>query len=271
MNEIRLTPDKLDTQDLLADILLFESKWEPTTEVQPTMAMVAKIVEQIQLSMVADDADQLQLGMNQLNDALDHFYLNMAFSSTTQSMPESLLNSLSYLINYHTGECLSMSILLSHVLNRLGFTCDIMVLNHEIMLQVKLDDNEAVVIDAISGEQFLEQNEIIENVLPGAEQAGNHVLDKMSIIQIYLTQQKLAFTDENHYDKALYCIELLIETTPDDPYQRRDRGFLLHQLDCFSLARNDFEFFIDQCPEDPAAQLLKMQLEDFDGAEHTVH
>jgi regulator of sirC expression with transglutaminase-like and TPR domain len=271
MNKIRLTADKLDTQELLTDILQYESKWEPSTDVQEAMKLVTHIVEQIK-PLLADNANsEPQLNINQLNDVLDHFYLNLAFSSTTQEMPESHLNSLSYLINYHTGECLSMSILLSHVLNCLDFTCEITVLNHEIMLQVVLDESQTVIVDAVSGEQFVQSVDYSDSILPSAELCASHSLDKMSLIQIYLTQQKLAFTDENHFDKALYCIELMIETTPDDPYQRRDRGFLLHQLDCFNLARDDFEFFIDQCPEDPAAQLLKSQLEEFETAEHTVH
>ncbi len=268
MAEIRLTPSHLDSKELLTDILLFEQKWDHAVDIHQTMARIVDIVVQVKSVInVAEPLDDL----TRLNGALDYFYLDLAFSSTTQNMPESLLNSISYLINFHTGECLSMSIVLNYVLTELGFNSSIMVIEHEIMVQVMLADNQQVIIDAVSGEQHTHVSAPCASVLPSGFEYDNRMLDKMSLMQIFLTQQKLAFTDEHQFDKALCCIELLIKTTPDDPYQRRDRGFLLHQLDCFNQARDDFEFFIDQCPEDPAAQLLKIQLEEFEGAVHTVH
>ena len=276
MSEIRLTAGPLNCQDLLTDILLFEQKWDSAVDTRQVMDRVVQFIDQISAAMTVDDIsdediDDEQRALGRLNEALDCFYLDLAFSSTTQDVPESLLNSLSYLINFHTGECLSMSILLNHVLSNLGFNSAIMVIEHEIMIRVTLSDTQYVIVDAISGEQHTHLVEALKPVLPGEDEHFMRELDKMSLIQIFLTQQKLAFTDEQSFDKALYCIELLIQTTPDDPYQRRDRGFLLHQLDCFNLARDDFEFFIDQCPEDPAAQMLKLQLEDFEGSVHTVH
>lgn len=279
MTEIRLSSKSLDSNDLLTDILLFEKKWDASNDIHSSMTHIKEVIARIRTAMGGEDKAQRYdpqfdfkpLVLSHLNDALDCFYLDLAFSSTTQDVPESLLNSLSYLIHFHTGECLSMSILLNHVLSNLGFDSAITVVAHEIMLRVTLSDSEFVVIDAISGEQHTHIVESVNSVLPTEQDGDYRELDKVSLVQIFLSQQKLAFTDEHRFDKALYCIELLIQTAPDDPYQRRDRGFLLHQLDCFNLARDDFEFFIDQCPEDPAAQLLKLQLEDFEGSEHTVH
>jgi regulator of sirC expression with transglutaminase-like and TPR domain len=64
---------------------------------------------------------------------------------------------------------------------------------------------------------------------------------------------------------------LLLSLNPDDPLQRRDRGFLLHQLDCFKVAVDDYRYFVEQCPTDPAAQLLKIQLENITLTEPTFH
>jgi regulator of sirC expression with transglutaminase-like and TPR domain len=150
-----------------------------------------------------------------------------------------------------------------------NFNSSLVVVEHQIMLLVSLCAQQSVMIDALCGDVEICRHE--PSVLPTGRELDYQLLDRTSLLQIFLTQQKLAFIDENNYEKALCCIELLIQTSPDDPYQRRDRGFLLHRLDCFKLARDDFEFFIAQCPEDPAAQLLKMQLEEFQGREQTVH
>ena len=92
MAEIRLTPSHLDSQELLTDILLFEQRWDHAVDIHQTMARVVDIVAQIKSTIdVAEPIDEL----TRLNGALDHFYLDLAFSSTTQNMPESLLNSIS--------------------------------------------------------------------------------------------------------------------------------------------------------------------------------
>jgi regulator of sirC expression with transglutaminase-like and TPR domain len=57
------------------------------------------------------------------------------------------------------------------------------------------------------------------------------------------------------------AVELLVNLCPNDPYERRDRGFLLHQLDCTQVAIADYQYFIRKCPKDPATQLLQAQLQ----------
>ncbi|MFT5163275.1 MAG: regulator of sirC expression with transglutaminase-like and TPR domain [Alteromonadaceae bacterium] len=283
MSEIKLSPGVLNTSDLLTDILLFEQKWDSSVDLHHTMALVNDIIVNAKQAVQSGPNCDMALAnptiaespepasLTDLNCLLDYFYLDLAFSSTPQSIDESLLNSLAYLIKYHTGESLSMVILLNHVILSCGFDCSLAVVDHEIMLRVNISEHEFVLVDSLCGE--VQRCPIVDKltVLPSIGDIECRILDRMSLLQIYLTQQKLAFTDESKYADALCCIELLIKTMPDDPYQRRDRGFLLHQLDCFKVARDDFEFFIEQCPQDPAAQLLKLQLEEFDGSEQTVH
>jgi regulator of sirC expression with transglutaminase-like and TPR domain len=58
---------------------------------------------------------------------------------------------------------------------------------------------------------------------------------------------------------------------PDDPYEIRDRGFIYQQLDCHQVALTDYQFFIDQCPDDPAAELLKNQVSAMSNTQVTLH
>ena len=82
---------------------------------------------------------------------------------------------------------------------------------------------------------------------------------------------KEAFIQLQQLPDALTCSALLLELSPDDPYERRDRGFLLHQLDCLSLAFKDYDFFIRQCPRDPVAELLKTQMQAMPNPELVLH
>mgnify|MGYP000197497386 CR=1 FL=1 len=82
---------------------------------------------------------------------------------------------------------------------------------------------------------------------------------------------KNALIRELAFDKALKCVDVLLALRPDDPFERRDRGFLLHQLDCFKVAYDDYRYFVERCPKDPAAQLLKLQLDKINIRETVLH
>ena len=49
--------------------------------------------------------------------------------------------------------------------------------------------------------------------------------------------------DEGLYVEALKCVECLMELLPEDPYERRDRGLVLNQLDCEAWAKGRFGLF----------------------------
>ncbi|GAA0356173.1 SirB1 family protein [Bowmanella denitrificans] len=83
------------------------------------------------------------------------------------------------------------------------------------------------------------------------------------IVVRLLNNLKATFIQEQRFEQAWQASDLLVQLCPDDPYERRDRGFLLQQLDCPGGALADYRYYISQCPRDPAAQLLKMQLKHF--------
>ena len=272
MSDIRIKPEPLNSEQLLIDVLSFEQKLGGVSDIGQTWRLIDDIVSQCRMALINTQYELYDnLRLAQLNEVLDNFYLDQAFSSVGAGIADSQLNSLHYLVHYRTGECLSMSLLLNHVLLALGFDAVIKVIEQEIMIEVALSNREYALIDATSGEQFTHLEHHASRTLPIHFDVPNRILDGDSLQQIFLTQQKMAFTEEAKFDKALRCIESLIETTPDDPYQRRDRGFLLHQLDCYPQAKHDFEFFINQCPEDPATHMLKLQIAEIDAREHIFH
>ena len=82
---------------------------------------------------------------------------------------------------------------------------------------------------------------------------------------------KAALIRDEHFAYALRSIEFILEQTPWDPYEIRDRGFLLQQLDCNRLASQDFTYFIEQCPDDPVIRILKVQVDELDSIVEVVH
>lgn len=71
---------------------------------------------------------------------------------------------------------------------------------------------------------------------------------------------KMALTREGKYEETLRLIEYRLAMSPEDPYEIRDRGMVLASMDCYQAALEDLSYFIDQCPEDPSAQILKTEV-----------
>lgn len=66
---------------------------------------------------------------------------------------------------------------------------------------------------------------------------------------------KMALTREGKYEETLRLIEYRLAMSPEDPYEIRDRGMVLASMDCYQAALEDINYFIDQCPEDPSAEI----------------
>ena len=64
---------------------------------------------------------------------------------------------------------------------------------------------------------------------------------------------------------------MLMELLGDDPYERRDRGYLLNQLDCPKMARDDLQYFIIECPDDLAIELIQHQIAEIEDNNNTHH
>lgn len=164
------------------------------------------------------------------------------------------------------------AIILRYVIEACGFDCDIVYVPEKTMLRLICDDLYAIIFDPVTGESLnwqefdLRMDELAE---PNDYQPES-MLHQHLIIQ-HLNALKSSLIREKYFDQALKCVDVLLALKPDDPLQRRDRGFLLQQLDCFKVAVDDYRYFVEQCPKDPAAQLLKLQLDNITLSETTLH
>lgn len=132
------------------------------------------------------------------------------------------------------------------------------------------------IIDPFTG-KVLTRHEI-EQLLRGAR--GNlaklkpqHLqpAEPLEVLTRLLNVTKASFIHHQQFAQALICSQLLLVLKPECPIERRDRGFLYEQLDCHQLAADDFEFFIEQCPEDPVSDVLKAQVLALDLIPQTLH
>ncbi len=163
--------------------------------------------------------------------------------------------------------------LLQHIANACQLEAELVYVPEKVMVRIICDEVYSIIFDPVSGESITGQqlDERLDELETEPGQAYLAAMEPQSILVEYLSTLKLSLINEMLFDKALKCVDLLLALRPDDPFERRDRGFLLHQLDCFKVAYDDYQFFVDQCPKDPAAQLLKLQLDQITLAETVLH
>lgn len=163
--------------------------------------------------------------------------------------------------------------LVREIINACGFETDLVFIPNKVMLRLCCDEHYAIIFDAMTGESL----DWAELDLRLAELDGDPsrqdlsaIDDNVALVE-YLSSLKNVLIREKLFDKALTCVDVILSLNPDDPLQRRDRGFLLHQLDCFKVAVDDYRYFVEQCPKDPAAKILKLQLENIDVVDNILH
>jgi len=165
------------------------------------------------------------------------------------------------------------SVVLCHVFRLCGFEADVVFVPKKNMIRVVCDALYAIVFDPITGESLdWHELDLCMDELDGDPQS--HQIDeisRLSLIVKHVSSLKSALIKEGQFAQALKCVDIIIALRPEDPFERRDRGFLLHQLDCFKVAYDDYQYFVEKCPKDPAAQLLKMQLDKITIADTVLH
>lgn len=91
------------------------------------------------------------------------------------------------------------------------------------------------------------------------------------IVRKMLDTLKAALMEEKQMELALRASEAVLAFDPDDPYEIRDRGLIYAQLDCNHIAISDLSYFVEQCPEDPIAEMIKMQIHSIEQQRVTLH
>jgi regulator of sirC expression with transglutaminase-like and TPR domain len=164
-------------------------------------------------------------------------------------------------------------IMIQYIAQSCGFDCDVVFVPDTLMMRIICSDEFSVIFDPITGEPINWQElDIRMNELDGDPSSQFLSGEKNQLLLInYLSALKNALIQAGLFQQALKCVDILLAIHPDDPIERRDRGFLLHQLDCFKVAYDDYRYFVEQCPQDPAAQLLKIQLDNIKIDQNVLH
>jgi regulator of sirC expression with transglutaminase-like and TPR domain len=199
---------------------------------------------------------------------IQYFYVELAFSGDEKNYFTCQYSLIDHVLDYRTGIPVSLAIVFQSMGIKLGFDVSGVNFPGHFLLKCRFSHQPDIYIDPLNGKQLSRQDletlyfsilhEIEDEKMP--EEALNSASCDETIVRL-LHNLKASYINEKCYSEALIAVELLVNLCPNDPYERRDRGFLLHQLDCTQVAMADYQYFIRKCPKDPATQLLQAQLQ----------
>ena len=275
MNTLLLSELKSQKKDLLQTLVLLEEyvfqvsqAEQQANRAEQSFDSLELIIEQCLAVIVEIDSplEQAEILLNEL--FYQHLFIDqpeMSWSTNSFKIASSL--------NQRSMSPIVKAAFVCEIVQACGFDADLVFVPSKVMVRLNCDENYAIIFDAVTGESLnWHELDLRFDELDG-DPSQHELMDlnRQAILVEYLSSLKSVLIREQLFDKALRCVDLLLSLNPDDPRQRRDRGFLLHQLDCFKVAVDDYRYFVEQCPKDPAAQLLKIQLDNITLSEPTFH
>jgi regulator of sirC expression with transglutaminase-like and TPR domain len=273
MNELFLSELKSVDKDLLQKLILleehiFSDSVLNTEEADASLDSLETIISQC-VAMVSEIESPLEKAEVLLNELyFQHLFIDRYHTRWPISAYKVVIG-----LNQRAMSPIIKAALVKEIITACGFETDLVFIPNKIMVRLCCDEQYAIIFDAVTGESLdWAELDVRLDDLEGdpTEQDLQPIDDNVALVE-HLSALKNILIHEQIFDKALTCVDVLLSLNPDDPLQRRDRGFLLHQLDCFKVAVDDYRYFVEQCPKDPAAKILKTQLENIDVGTNVLH
>ncbi|MBU2871185.1 tetratricopeptide repeat protein [Colwellia sp. E2M01] len=273
MNELFLSELQSIDKDLLEKLVLVEEHiFKDSIQISAQLDSSLDSLETI-ISQCVAVISEIESPLAQAETLLNELYFQHLFIDRPHVRWPISAYSVAKGLNQRAMSPIVKASLVKEIITACGFETDLVFIPNKIMLRLCCDEQYAIIFDAVTGESLdWAELDLRLDELTGDPEADElkSIDDNVALVE-HLSALKNTLIQEKVFDKALICVDVLLSLNPNDPLQRRDRGFLLHQLDCFKVAVDDYRYFVEQCPKDPAAQILKIQLDKIDIANNVLH
>ncbi|HGJ5898937.1 invasion regulator SirB1 [Arsenophonus apicola] len=252
-------------------IILVSRIIRPDFPVEQVNAQLRLLVAEARQAIQADDDIETQVSI-----LLKLFYQDWLFSGVTgvYSLSEALW--LDKVLIARKGAPVSLGTIFLHVATQLQLPVMPIIFLTQLILCVRREDGTYWYINPINGETLTEQ--MLDLWVKGTISPFAHLTRKdieetahRTIIRKMFDTIKAALMEEKKMEQALRVCETLLILDPKDPYEIRDRGLIFAHLECNHVAISDLNYFVEQCPEDPVSEMIKMQIYSIKGQQVTLH
>lgn len=207
--------------------------------------------------------------LDRLHQLLDVIYRQMEFSYRYSNYFNSDNLLLHKVLQTKQGMPVSFAAILLYLAAKCGIPLFAVNFPTQIILRAEISHadgrQETLFINPADG-KFLSMDDL-EKWLDGEPMAGLLVTpmlirraEPFELLERVETLFKMALTKEKKFQEVLEMINFRLIFSPDDPYEIRDRGMIFATMECFQAAYEDLSYFIDQCPDDPSARMIKMDI-----------
>lgn len=239
---------------LLELLLAIEKQWTDAGQVQQALDCWFSL---------APATQENGLSMSVLVQQLERFYKQAFFTPPISPLLIEAMHKptlISYGINQREADPLVLVLLLLCWLQQAGFQTDIVQYKGEYLVQVRLSLAEKVWIDPYTGAwQCLVRPENGMSLSLSQELLCEPVHFHSFCNTLWQLQKQLLLALGKR-EQALAVVQHLLDQKPGDPYLHRERGLLLELLDHWSLAISDYQYFVEQKPDDPSNEYMKQQI-----------
>ncbi|HAS6163128.1 TPA: SirB1 family protein [Vibrio vulnificus] len=268
---LELFDEDFDNMELVEGALELNKVINPETEDLWVKHELARLLKEAENELFVE-RDEKQ----RFDAFLRLFFIQWQFQGDREAYFDSDNSFIDKVLQRRKGIPVSLGAILLYLGRQLGFDLHGVTFPTQFLLRVDWCEGGVQYINPFNGEfvgERLLQAWLIGHEGPLATLKPEHleVADNPTVIGRWLALLKGALLREERYTLALRCTNLALTFVPDDPYEIRDRGFIYQQLECHQIAVSDFQYFIDQCPDDPAAELLKKQVNVMSGKAVTLH
>ncbi|MCJ8294883.1 MAG: tetratricopeptide repeat protein [Colwellia sp.] len=273
MNELFLSELKSVDKDLLQKLVLLEEHIFAGNGQVPDQTEASLDSLETIISQCVAVVSEIESPVEKAEALLNELYFQHLFIDRYQTRWPISAYSVAKGLNQRAMSPIVKAALVKEIIIACGFEIDLVFIPNKIMMRLCCDEQYAIIFDAVTGESldWTELDIRLDDLDGDPEEQDLKAIDDNVALVEHLSALKNTLIREQVFDKALTCVDVILSLTPDDPLQRRDRGFLLHQLDCFKVAVDDYRYFVEQCPKDPAAKILKIQLEKIDVGNNILH
>lgn len=271
MTDLELFEQDLDECSLLEGALALNAMIFPETDKHWVSCTLDSLFEELEQALV-HESDEKQ----KFESFIRHFFHEWKFHGDSDEFFNSENTRVDLVLKRRKGIPVSLGALLLYFGQRLGFPIEGVNFPSQFLIKLSWPHEAPLYINPFDGEYV--SKSILRAWLIGYEGAlaklkPQHLTgcDNPSVLGRWLAVIKGALLREDNFVQALKCTDIALSFVPDDPYEIRDRGFIYQQLDCQQLAADDFQFFIDNCPDDPSSEVLKIQVNALSGHQVTIH
>ncbi|WP_456310409.1 invasion regulator SirB1 [Serratia proteamaculans] len=174
------------------------------------------------------------------------------------------------------GTAVSLGVIFLHIADQLDLPMMPVIFPTQLILRADWIDEDMWLINPFDGETLDEHQLEVwlqGNIGPGTELYDDDLqeAEPLMVLRKMLDTLKSALMDEKQMEMALHVSQVLVQMDPEDPYEIRDRGLIFAQLECEHVALNDLTYFVEQCPEDPISEMIKVQIHSIEQKQITLH